>query len=274
MSTTETRTVPTSFEPTAAARNGGRYNLFRAVQLMVAKPSILRRKPPVLLDLATYRSPDFVYDTSSLTAVWKQLEHVRPNKENMRWLYQDAVLFYAEKDLDVPYDDFVAKVDIARAGMRFRDVLGITTEVLRTDEQGRTTLQLERIAALVQPNYTSFLGKDELDVYKLEFIEYGPDEQRNSMRTVNSANSSAICDDGYLAFVRVNGKVRITFLACQHFPSPRLMALLRMDRIKWLKNMLTRSAYKIFTNTTWDNLIATYEGREFRVGRATDRPRG
>ena len=60
----------------------------------------------------------------------------------------------------------------------------------------------ERIAAIAQPNYTAFMGKDELDVYKLEHMEYGPDEQRNWMRTVHSPNGSAVCDDGYLAFVR------------------------------------------------------------------------
>jgi hypothetical protein len=55
-----------------------------------------------------------------------------------------------------------------------------------------------RVVALPQPNYTAFFGKDELDVYKLEKIDYDDNEQRVWMVTVHSPNGSAVCDDGYL----------------------------------------------------------------------------
>jgi hypothetical protein len=247
--------------------------LFRAAQIVFAKATVARKQPPVLLDLAKYRSPDFRYDTTALEEVRHVLDDVPADARNMRWSHRsDAVLFYAERDLDAPYDEFVSRVDIARVGLMFRDVLGITTEVLSRNGAGRTLLQLERISALAQPNYTAFMGKEELDVYKLERMEYGPDEQRNWMRTVHSPNRSAACDDGYLGFVRrMDGGTRITFLACQDFPVPPLMTLLRMDRWPWLRKLLTEMAYRRFFNVTVDNIWAGYEGREFRIGRAPRR---
>jgi len=248
-----------------AAKSGA---LLRAVQIVFAKATVSRRQPPVLRDLAEYQSADFHYDTTSLENVKKLLDTVRPNAQGMRWIHKpDVEYFYVERDLDAPYDEFVSRVDISKVGLMFRDVLGITTQVVNRDEAGRTVLQLERIAALAQPNYSAFLGKDELDVYKLERMDYSADEQRNWMRTVHSPNASAVCDDGYLSFVRVNGGTRITFLACQHFPIPRLMELAHLDRWTWLKNVLTESAYRRFFNATMDNIQAGYEGRDFRIGR-------
>lgn len=274
MRKTRTSAASASFQPVMAAREGaqpapgGPISLMRAAQIMFAKHTVDRQLPPVELDLSEYRAADFEYDTESLENVQRMIGGVPADARKMRWIHQDdAVLFYAERDLDVPYDDFVSRVDIAQVGLMFRDVLGITTEVLSQDERGRTLLQMERIAALTQPNYAAFLGKDELDVYKLQRMTYSPDEQRNWMRTVHSPNGSAVCDDGYLGFVRTETGTRITFLACQAFPMPRLMALLRLDRWTWLKNTLTENAYRRFTNTTMDNIEARYEGRDFRVGR-------
>jgi hypothetical protein len=245
--------------------------LRRAAQIFFAKKTVSRKQPPVLRDLAEYQASDFVYDTTSLDRVQRLIDEVPADSRGMRWVHDgEAVLFYVEHDLDAPYDEFVSRVDISHVGFTFRDVLGITTEVVRRDDEGRSTLQLERIAALAQPNYTAFMGKDELDVYKLERIDYGPDEQRNWMRTVHSPNASAVCDDGYLAFVRgPSGGTTIKFLACQQFPVPPLMKLLRMDRWKWLRRQLTESAYRRFYGTTMKNLMASYHGIDFRVGKAS-----
>jgi hypothetical protein len=251
----------------------GTQGLARATQVFFAKRTVARKQPPITWDISRFRSPDFRYDTTDLQKVRDRLSEVPADRHGMRYIHgPQEVLYYAERDLDAPYDEFVARVDIARVGLMFRDVLGITTEVLRHNEQGRTTLQLERIAALAQPNYTAFFGKKELDVYKLESLEYGPDAQRNWMRTANSPNGSALCDDGYLGFVRRDdGGTRITFLACQHFPIPRLMELAGVNKIPWLKNLLTEVAYRLFFGATFKNIVAAYDGRDYRIGRASSR---
>ena len=249
--------------------------LARSTQVFFAKKTVARKQPPINWDISEFRSPEFHYDTTDLENVWQQLRVIPADRHGMRYIHgPKEVLYYAERDLDAQYDDFVSRVDIAHVGLMFRDVLGITTEVLGRNDEGRTTLQLERIAALAQPNYTSFFGKKELDVYKLESLEYGLDAQRNWMRTAHSPNDSAICDDGYLGFVRRDdGGTRITFLACQHFPIPRLMELAGVHRIPWLKNQLTEVAYRLFFGRTVKNIVAAYDGRAYRVGRTPSKRR-
>jgi hypothetical protein len=244
--------------------------LLRAAQIMLAKQTLSRKRLPIKLDLSEYGSPDFRYDTSSVDEVEQRLQRVPLRSDGLRWVHlPDGVLFHAVRVVDVPYDEFVDRVDISRVGDCFRDVLGINTQVLRRDGSGRPVLQIERIAALAQPNYTAFLGKDELDVYKLEWQQYGADEQRNWMRTVCSPNGSTMADDSYMAFSRVPDRpmTRITFVARQAFPFPRVMVLSRMDRWSWLRTRLTEAAYRRFWHDTYGNMMARYEGRPVGIGR-------
>ena len=247
--------------------------VLRAAQIMLFKNTLARKKLPLKLDLEPYRSPAFSYDKTSAVEVYQRLKEVPLNREGMAWIYkEDGAFFYAIRDLDLPYDEFVKRVDVSRVGDCFRDVLGIHTQVTRRNEAGRPLLQVERIAALAQPNYAAFLGKDELDVYKLETMEYGPDDERNWMRTVCSPNASTRADDGYMAFQRRQGGAgtRIEFVANQSFPLPRVMVFLGLSRWVWYRTWLTKNAYRRFWRETVDNILARYEGRDFAIGR----PRG
>lgn len=244
--------------------------LLRASQVMFFKHTLGRKKLPVRLGLDRYRSASFKYDTTSAVQVHQRLVKHPLTSEGVRWIYkEDGAYFYGVRDFDLPYDEFVRRVDVSRVGDCFRDVLGIHTQVLHRDEAGRPLLQVERIAALAQPNYAAFLGKDELDVYKLECMEYGPDEQRNWMRTVCSPNGSTRADDGYMAFQRrPDGGTRIEFVANQSFPLPRIMVFFRLDRWVWFKTFLTRNAYRVFWRETLDNILARHAGKDFAIGRA------
>ncbi len=249
--------------------------MLRAAQIMLAKGTLTRKKLPVRLDLDPYRSPEFQYDTTSGEQVHKRLLEVPLTSNGLRWIHDvdKAVLFYAVHYVPVPYEEFVETVDISRVGDCFRDVLGINTEVVRRDAAGRPLLQIERIAALAQPNYTAFLGKDELDVYKLENIEYREHEQHNWMRTVCSPNGSTWADDGYLAFQSVdNGAAtRIEFVARQAFPRPRLMTMLALDRWQWFVVTITEAAYRRFWKETLGNILLRYQGKPIGVGRPSRR---
>lgn len=244
--------------------------LLRATQIMLAKNTLSRKRLPIRLDLEPYRDPNYVYDTDDLEKVEKQLLDVPLTADGMRWIHgRNWVYFYGERTVGIDYDDFVAKVDVSRVGDCFKDVLGINTQVLHRDAEGRPTLQIERIAALAQPTYTAFFGKDELDVYKLEFAEYGPDEVRNWMRTVCSPNASTSVDDSYMAISRIPGSnhTKVVFVAHQVFPRPRIMQLVGLDRWEWCRDTLTEAAYRAFWNTTYGNLLRVYEGKEVAIGR-------
>ncbi|MFZ8201770.1 hypothetical protein [Alteromonas portus] len=246
--------------------------LFRAFQIMFAKHTIKRKKLPLRLDLSEYQRPDYQYDKQSTMDVAERLKVVSANKDGMKWLYKyDGELqveFFGKRHVNIPFDDIISRVDISRVGDCFRDVLGITTKVLHRDEKDRPTLQIERIAALAQPNYSAFLGKDELDVYKLEYQEYEDDRVINWMRTVCCPNSSTVADDSYLSLSRADdGNTDIEFVALQQFALPRIMRLLRLDRIKWYREYLTRGAYKSFWFKTSDNIVAQYKGFDVSIGK-------
>jgi len=243
--------------------------LARAAQIMFAKHTVSPKTLPMKLDLTPYRSPDFRYDPSSAREVARRLQQVPLNSEGMRWIHLgDNQMFYGVVDTTFPFDDFVRRVDISRVGDCFRDVLGITTEIVRRDSYGRPVCQIERISALAQPNYSAFLGKDELDTYKLEWIDYQPDEVRNWMRTVCSPNGSTQKDDGYMAFIRLphEAGTRIEFVAHQAFPLPRITVLLGLEHVPRYKRFLAECAYRRFWRETARNIISRYEGRRFGIG--------
>jgi hypothetical protein len=241
-----------------------------ATQIMLAKHTVFHRELPFEIDLETYQSADYEKIIPSLKEVERRLSEVSADARGMRWIHlRDTEFFYGECIVNVPYEDFISRVDIAHAGQFYRDSLSATTVVAERDQLGRPVRQGVRVVALPQPNYTAFFGKDELDVYKLEKIDYDDDEQRVWMVTVHSPNGSAVCDDGYLSFSRSADATRtvVAFLACQNFPIPRLMALARLDRWTWLKTRLVESAYRRFFNVMIRNICDCYDGNDFRVGR-------
>jgi hypothetical protein len=241
-----------------------------AIQITLAKRTVSRLEPEFSIDLGAYGTADFEGCIPPLKAVERRLLEVPADSRGMRWIHlPDEVLFYGERRFDVPYEDFVSKVDIGHVGRFYRDSIGVTTQVVDRDELGRTRHQGVRIVALPQPNYAAFMGKDELDVYKLETIDYSENEQRVWMLTVHSPNGSAVRDDGYMSFSRSpdgTGTV-VAFLACQNFPIPPLMALLRMDRWKWFKTLVTEDAYRRFCTLMMRNIEDCYHGQDFQVGR-------
>jgi hypothetical protein len=242
---------------------------------MFAKRTVIRRVPSFEIDLDRYGPDDFEQIIPALKEVERRLLEVPADAQGMRWIHlRDRVYFYGERTFDVPYEDFVSRVDIGHVGQFYRDSLGVATEVVNHDELGRTVHQGVRVVALPQPNYTAFMGKVELDVYKLEKIDYSQDGQRVWMYTVHSPNGSAICDDGYMSFSRTTDRTGtvVAFLACQNFPIPPLMALARLDRWTWLKTLVTESAYRRFCNVMMRNIEDCYNGIEFHVGRPAEQP--
>lgn len=245
-----------------------------AFQVVFAKRTVPRLSPTFEVDLGRYEPSDFERIIPAMQDVERRLEAVPADAQGMRWIHLDeTVLFRGERRLELPYEDFVSRVDISHVGQFYRDSLGVTTVVVNRDGAGRTRHQGVRVVALPQPNYTAFMLKQELDVYKLETVDHSADEQRVWMVTVHSPNASAVCDDGYMSFSRSadgTGTV-VAFLACQNFPIPPLMALARMDRWAWLKRVVTEAAYRRFFNVMMRNIEYCYHGRDFQVGRATAR---
>lgn len=244
--------------------------LARAFHVVFAKRTVARMAPSFDVDLGRYRPADFERIIPAMRDVERRLEQAAADPGGLRWVHlHDTVLFQGRRLLDLPFDEFVTRVDISHVGQFYRDSLGVTTVVVDRDHVGRTRHQGVRVVALPQPNYAAFMLKEELDVYKLETIDYGADEQRVWMVTVHSPNGSAACDDGYMSFSRGEDGTgtAVTFLACQSFPVPPLMALARMDRWAWFRRVVTEDAYRRFFEDMIRNIERCYHGEDFHVGR-------
>ncbi|MEW5249683.1 hypothetical protein [Microbulbifer discodermiae] len=247
--------------------------IFKAIRIMLAKGSIQQKLLPIALDCSAFKEEGFEYSKAQIEQVVKNLEEIPFREKGMKWIIdfngELRVQFYGERIVNIPYEDMIEKVDISRVGDCFRDVLGINTEVFKRDDQGRPTLQIERIAALAQPNYSAFLGKDELDVYKLEIQEYEEKKVINWMKTVCSPNASTVIDDSYFALSPSDdGKgTKLEFAALQEFPLPRIMVLLGLSNWKWYREWLTRGAYRRFWNDTSGNVLKMYAGESVTTGK-------
>ena len=255
-------------------KNPAFLNMLRAPKIMFAKGTVIRDGYPFNLNLDNYSPEDYEKIIPSLQEYEQRLLKVPGNSEGMHWIHlPDTVLFYSQRVFNLPYDTFISRVNICHIGEFYRDSISFATEIVERDDLDRPTRQAVRIVALPQPNYAALMGKGNLDVYKLEKIDYSENEQRLWMLTVKSPNGSAVCDDGLTSFNRTeDGKGTIvSFLACQNFPVPPLMALSRIDKWTWFKNTVTEQAYRDFCNTMMQNIQDRYDGRDFRVGRSGSR---
>ena len=239
-------------------------------QVFFAKNTVLRTRYPIEINVSEYKHDDYLKIIPVLKEIDNKILTKKPNAKGLRWIHskEGTAWFYGEREVNVPYDEFIKRVDINHVGRFYRDSISVDTQVVSKDEQGRSDCQVVRVVALPQPNYAAFMGKENLDVTKLEKIDYTDNEQRVWMLTVDSPNGSAVCDDGYLAFKRSgNNNTIVTFLACQNFPVPPLMAMLFLDRWHWFRDTLTEFAYSVFFEKMMKNIIDCYEGKHFDVGR-------
>ncbi|MFZ8201768.1 hypothetical protein [Alteromonas portus] len=249
-------------------------NIIRGPRIFFAKNTIRYSAFPFELDLSDFNFSDYENIIPFLNRVDNQLSQTSENKHGMQFIHLGETVYFKSKNtLNIPFSDFVSKVDIAHVGLFYRDSLSANTKVVEKDEDGRSILQAVRIVALPQPNYSSFLGKGNLDVYKLEKIVYTENFQQVWMKTVLSPNNSAVCDDGYMKFESVDqGRATtVSFLACQNFPIPPLMALAKLDKWTWLKEKLTEAAYTTFSNRMMKNIEDCYYSKDFRVGKPSFR---
>lgn len=202
-----------------------------------------------------------------------------PGPEDMRWCLVDgATVFEVSRDIAAGFDDFVARVDVAAGISLMADYIGgRRVQVGPPDQQTRPgavipTRQAERNLYLPQPNYLAVWGGEPIDVCKIELVEREPDEHRLRWRTVDSPNGSATYDDGTLTFTRTSAGVRATVRGRQLFTLPPAWATVDLTAMPEVRAPLLEEAYRRFFTTTFDNLEACYEGREFRIGRPAPDP--
>jgi hypothetical protein len=244
------------------------------------KATVDRRVVPLGFDPAAYADGDFDGLPEFFAPFDEMLEDLRDNGDGMRWRVVDgATVFEVGRDIRADFDAFVARVDVAAGISLMADYLGGRRLILPSPSDGSDdaanadadavsrTRQAERNLYLPQPNYLAAWGGDPIDVCKIELVERSADWHRLTWRTVHSPNGSAEFDDGSLTFTRTGTLTRVVVRGRQLFALPTAWAGVDLASLPELRNPLLEEAYRRFFTTTFDNLEACFEGREFRIGR-------
>jgi uncharacterized protein (DUF362 family) len=247
----------------AAAREG-----VEAAEILFAKDRLHWRERPLGLDLSLYGPADYAAVESYMEPLERLIRAFPADAAGLRWRYLDgSVLFELARELPVPFDAFVQRVDVSRAIRYMNDYIGGDCVPVCRDAEGRAVHQAERNLYLPQPNYLVLSGGQPIDVTKLESVAYGADEHKICWRTVKSENGSAVHDDGSVTFSRrPGGGTRVEVVGLQKFTLPLFWQAANLERYPAVKNALVEHAYAEFFNRTLANFEAAYEGRDFRIG--------
>lgn len=237
------------------------------------KDAVPRREVPLGFDPA--QQPDAAYDglPGFLAPFADLLAGVESDADGLALRMVDgATVFEVSREVATPFDDFVARVDVAAGISLMADYIGGRRVPVAGGPGPARVRQAERNLYLPQPNYLAVWGGHVIDVCKVELVERDADRHRLLWRTVLSPNGSAEADDGILTFARTRRGVRVSVLGRQRFALPPAWAAVDLDAWPEVRDPLLREAYRRFFTATFDNLEACYEGREFRVGRPAPGP--
>jgi hypothetical protein len=240
-----------------------------AYQVLYDKDRLRWQEAPLNLNLPDYQPADYEAIVVYLSPM-ADLVHQLPADDNgLRWRYLDqSVIFEFSRLIPVPYDEFVAQVDISRSIQFMNDYIGGVAVPVAHDDQGRVTHQAERNLYLPQPNYLVLYEGQVIDVTKLEYIVYRQDEQRIFWKTIKSENDSAVHDDGIVTFTRTgDDETLVTIFGRQLFNLPPFWQMVNLDLYPPLKDFLVAHAYTTFFKQTMTNFEARCEGRQIRIGR-------
>ena len=246
----------------------------RAWAVAADKDAVDRREVPLGFDPADW--PAEAYDglPAFLAPFEALLDGSRSNADGMRWrLVDGATVFEVSREVSADFDAWVARVDVAAGISLMADYLGGRRVTVPGSPDPGVTRQAERNLYLPQPNWVAAWGGRAIDVGKVELVERREDEHRLTWRTVVSPNGSATYDDGLLSFRRAGRGTRVTVRGRQLFSLPPAWAGVDLDQWPEVRTPLLEEAYRRFFTTTFDNLEACFEGREFRIGRPPPDPR-
>lgn len=246
-----------------------------AWHILYDKDKLYRKSLPLGINLDDYSFADYEAIRDYIVPLAIVAKHSAPDSNGLRWRYIDeSVLFEFERVLPIPYDDFIDKVDISLAVQMMYDNVGGTYRAVHHDEQGRVIHQAERNIYLPQPNWMALFGGKQIDVVKIERVEYEDHQQQILWRTVASPNHSAEFDDGIVTFARHEGGTSITIVARQKFSLPLILQSLNLDYVPKLRDTITSNSYTMFFTRTIANYEAAYEGRSPLLGQAWNHNHG
>jgi hypothetical protein len=252
---------------------GAASEAMRDWRVMFDKDGLTRRVVPLGVDPWAFSTEDFstmVEDLDSLEPIARTGPIRGPH---LRWRkLGGSVVFAYERRLAIPFETFVANVEVAKVIQYMNDYIGGAIAPVAWDGEGRPLRQVERNLYLPQPNYLVLYGGAPIDVTKIEVAERRADRHRLYWQTLFSTNGSASADDGVATFARDGNGTVVSIFGRQNFTLPAFWRLFDISLIPALDTALTTHAYTTFFDRTLANFEALTEGRDIRIGRSVEGP--
>jgi len=239
----------------------------RAWRTLINRKQLRRKELPINVVQNQFKEHDY----DGLPAFMRPLEEIinsiPTEKGSCHTFVDGAILHYLERDVDFLFGEFVSKVDICKAVSYMNDYIGGRTVLIKSDSKGRCIHQLERTVFLSQPNGFVLFDGNNIDVTKVELIEYREGFQKLIWRTVFSDNNSAIYDDGTVIFEQLNDRTRIRVMIHQHFVNPPILNWIQLNYFPSLRRLFMVRAFRRFFEKTIDNYCSVAEGKYEAIGK-------
>lgn len=241
----------------------------RAWRTNINKEQLRRKELPINVAEGKYTKQDYEGLPAFIRPAEEIIEAIPKKKGSCHTFVGDGILYYMERDVDFPFDEFVSKVDISKSLIYMKDYIGGRTVQVKKGIKDRSIYQLERTVFLPQPNPLMLFNGKDIDITKIEWINYSEGLHKIIWKTVFSDNQSAIFDSGTVTFERINCRTQIRIMAHQNFIMPRiLLNWLRLDRPLGLRRLfMVFVVYRRYFKKTIENYCSVAKGEYKPIGR-------
>jgi uncharacterized protein (DUF362 family) len=242
------------------------YFVKRVLTVLFLKNEVMRKELPINLPEDKFRDEDYEKLPEEMRPLEELVSALPRNSTSSHTFVDDAILYFHEREVDYAFDDFVSKVHISGAVTTMKDCLGGHT-IKKKFHNGRCIHQIERTVFLPQPNLFVLANGKDIDVTKIEKIDYGTGFQKLFWKTVLSDNHTGVYDEGTVTFEQHNFKTRISIMAHQKFLYPWAFRWVRMGLWPGLRRFIMLRIYRGFFEKTIDNYCAVAEGNYKPTGK-------
>ena len=240
----------------------------RAWRTLINKEQLRRKELPINVAKGQFKEQDYDGLPEFIRPKEEIIEAISKKKGSCNTFVDDGILYYMERDVDFSFDEFVSKVDISKSLTYMKHYIGGRTVQVKKDIKDRCIHQLERTVFLPQPNPLMLLNGKDIDITKIERIDYREGLHKLIWKTVFSDNQSAIFDMGTVTFERINCRTRIKIMAHQNFIMPRiLLNWIRLDRPLGLRRLFMVFVYRRYFKKTIENYCSVAKGEYKPIGR-------
>ena len=238
-------------------------NVFKKI---IFKKALKREELPInCFDPNYFRKNNFDKLPEHIKLFEEIIDSLPKKKGTCHTFIEGGILFFLERYVDIEYEDFVKKMNIKEAVSTMKDFIGGRSIPVDLPSDVKTEYRIERTVYLPQPNLLAIMNAKDIDVTKIERIEYGENFHKIIWKTVFSDNDSALYDDGSVTFKKDCDRTQIKIIVHQAFKLPKIVTTVL--KYTGLRKYIEPWLYKGYFKKTIANYHKKAEQKYERIGK-------